>query len=48
LIKGGKNRRDRCLPPPADVGVALVAHLRSPRPTEAPRRIFCLPGHLTV
>ena len=40
FIKGGKNRRDRSLPLPVDVGESLVAHLRSPRPTNAPRFVF--------
>jgi site-specific recombinase XerD len=39
-IKDGKNRRDRSLPLPVDVGEALVAHLRSPRPQDAPRLAF--------
>jgi len=40
LIKGGKNRRDRSLPLPVDVGEALVAHLRNPRPVDTPRMGF--------
>lgn len=40
LIKGGKNRRDRSLPLPADVGESLVAHLRNPRPVDTPRMVF--------
>ena len=40
LIKGGKNRRDRSLPLPVDVGEALVAHLRNPRPVDTPRMVF--------
>lgn len=40
FIKGSKNRRDRSLPLPVDVGECLVAHLRSPRPINAPRFVF--------
>jgi site-specific recombinase XerD len=40
LIKGSKNRRDRSLPLPFDVGEALVAYLRNPRPPTAPRVVF--------
>jgi integrase/recombinase XerD len=40
VIKGGKNRWDRALPLPVDVGDALVAHLRNPRPADTPRMIF--------
>lgn len=40
MIRGGKNRRDRSLPLPVDVGVSLVAHLQTPRPADAPRFVF--------
>ena len=40
LIKGGKNRRDRSLPLPIDVGGSLIAHLRSPRQGDTPRFVF--------
>jgi len=40
LIRSGKNRRDRSLPLPLEVGEALVAHLRNPRPPTAPRVVF--------
>jgi site-specific recombinase XerD len=40
LIKGAKNRRDRSLPLPPEVGESLVAHLRNPRPADAPRMVF--------
>jgi integrase/recombinase XerD len=40
LLKGGKNRRDRSLPLPLEVGESLAAHLRNPRPADAPRMVF--------
>jgi len=40
LIRGSKNRRDRSLPLPLDVGEALVAYLRNSRPPTAPRVVF--------
>jgi site-specific recombinase XerD len=50
VIKGGKNRRDRSLPLPLEVGESLVAHLRNPRPADAPRMVFlasCPPYNAT-